>query len=86
MPRIELSNGEGSQFQKKFKKIFKSVTNGMKLSALEYFKFFFWPFGEMKRKKKIIDYSREKLYYHLDALNIIKKLLEVDKLKRLLMD
>ena len=58
----------------------------MTLSVWEYVKFFIWPFGKIKEKKKIIDYGIDKLYYHLDILNVVKKLLEVDKLKRLLMD
>lgn len=58
----------------------------MTLSVFEYIKFFFWPFGVVKQKKKIIDYSIDKLYYHLDVLYVVKKLLEVDKLKRILLD
>lgn len=58
----------------------------MTLNVIEYFKYFIWPFGEIKRKKQIIDYSIDKLYQHLDVLNVVKKLLEVDKLKQILMD
>lgn len=71
---------------KKFKKVMKKATSEMSLSIFEYLKFYLWPFGEIKKKKKMIDYSIDKLYYHLDALNIIQKMLEVDKLKMLLMD
>lgn len=56
------------------------------MSVLEYVKFFVWPFGMVKQKKKVIDYGIDKLYYHLDVLYVVKKLLEVDKLKRILLD
>ena len=44
-----------------------------------------WPFKKSK-KRQIIDYSVDKLYYHLDILNITKKLMEIDKIKMLLLD
>lgn len=75
-----------SMNENKFKKMMNRATNGFTLSLMEYIKFFFWPFGEIKKKKRIIDYSIDKLYYHLDVLYVIKKLLEVDKLKRLIFD
>ncbi|EAR83265.2 ABC transporter family protein (macronuclear) [Tetrahymena thermophila SB210] len=69
-----------------FKKLLRKEKNSMELSIMEYIKYFFWPFGSVKRKKQIIDYSIQKLYYHLDVIYIVKKLLEVDKLKQLIMD
>ncbi|EAR86976.1 ABC transporter family protein (macronuclear) [Tetrahymena thermophila SB210] len=69
-----------------FKKLLNKERSDMSLSVVEYLKYFFWPFGEIKKKKQIIDYSVQKLYYHLDLMYVIKKLLEVDKLKELVMD
>ncbi|KAL4460287.1 hypothetical protein ABPG74_000038 [Tetrahymena malaccensis] len=69
-----------------FKKLLRQEKNSMELSVIEYIKYFFWPFGSVKRKKQVIDYSIQKLYYHLDVIYIVKKLLEVDKLKQLIMD
>ncbi|EWS74767.1 small GTP-binding domain protein (macronuclear) [Tetrahymena thermophila SB210] len=58
----------------------------MKMSLWQYFLSYFCPFGKLKQKKKIIQYSMDKLYQNLDILQILKKLLEVEKLKRLLLD
>ncbi|KAL4473495.1 hypothetical protein ABPG74_022359 [Tetrahymena malaccensis] len=58
----------------------------MNMSVWDYIKSLVFPFGKMKKKQKIIDYSLEKLYQKLDIFYIIKKLFEVDKLKRLLLD
>ncbi|KAL4492102.1 hypothetical protein ABPG73_003050 [Tetrahymena malaccensis] len=69
------------------KKMLDQERGTMEMSFLEYLKLRFWPFNkEIQKKKKIIDFSVDKLYYHIDLLYIIKKLLEVDKLKKLLMD
>ncbi|EWS74770.1 small GTP-binding domain protein (macronuclear) [Tetrahymena thermophila SB210] len=69
-----------------FKQLMDKHTKTMKISAWEYFKSFIFPSSEYKRKKKIIQYSVDKLYYNLDIFNILKKFIEVEKLKRLLLD
>ncbi|EAR85581.2 transmembrane protein, putative (macronuclear) [Tetrahymena thermophila SB210] len=71
---------------KKFKQLFQQETNSMQLNIWEYIKYFFWPFGQIKKKKQIIDYSIQKLYYHIDLIYLVKKLIEIEKLKQLLMD
>ncbi|EWS76304.1 hypothetical protein TTHERM_000004890 (macronuclear) [Tetrahymena thermophila SB210] len=58
----------------------------MKLSIWEYFKSVIYPCGYLKDKKKIINYSIDKLYYNLDIMHILKRLIEVEKLKRLLLN
>ncbi|KAL4464636.1 hypothetical protein ABPG74_011197 [Tetrahymena malaccensis] len=69
-----------------FKRLMQKATSSMTLNTLEYLKFFLWPFGQkIKQKKKIIDYSIDQVYYHLDVLYVIKKLMEVDKLKNILL-
>ncbi|EAS04699.2 small GTP-binding domain protein (macronuclear) [Tetrahymena thermophila SB210] len=73
-------------FENKFNEQFKIHTKSMKLSIWDQIKAIFFPFGKSKKKKQIIQYSTEKLYYHLDIINILKKLIEVEKLKRLLLD
>ncbi|EAR95582.2 transmembrane protein, putative (macronuclear) [Tetrahymena thermophila SB210] len=70
-----------------FKKLMQKATSSMTLNTLEYLKFFLWPFGQkIKQKKKIIDYSIDQVYYHLDVIHVIKKLMEVDKLKNILLN
>ncbi|KAL4465887.1 hypothetical protein ABPG74_004124 [Tetrahymena malaccensis] len=70
-----------------FKKLMQKATSSMTLNTLEYLKFFLWPFGQkIQQKKKIIDYSIDQLYYHLDVLYVVKKLMEVDKLKNILLN
>ncbi|KAL4507262.1 hypothetical protein ABPG72_002055 [Tetrahymena utriculariae] len=78
---------KNDNLENQIKKMLDQERGTMKISFLEYLKLCFWPFNtEIKRKKKIIDFSVDKLYYHIDLLHIIQKLLEVDKLKNLLMD
>ncbi|EAR93746.2 small GTP-binding domain protein (macronuclear) [Tetrahymena thermophila SB210] len=72
--------------EKEFSKLFNQQTNCMKMSLWQYFLSYFCPFGKLKQKKKIIQYSIDKLYQNLDILQILKRLLEVEKLKRLLLD
>ncbi|KAL4479799.1 hypothetical protein ABPG73_018020 [Tetrahymena malaccensis] len=71
---------------KQFKQLYQKETNSMQLNIWEYIKYFFWPFGQIKKKKQIIDYSIQKLYYHIDLIYLVKKLIEIEKLKQLLMD
>ncbi|KAL4455325.1 hypothetical protein ABPG74_012477 [Tetrahymena malaccensis] len=77
-------------FENKFNEQFKIHTKSMRLSIWDQIKSIIFPFGKSKKKKQIINYSVEKLYYHLDIINILKKLIErlieVEKLKRLLLD
>ncbi|EWS73562.1 ABC transporter family protein (macronuclear) [Tetrahymena thermophila SB210] len=80
------NNGINQIDNEEFLKILNQENNSMEFSILDYIKYFFWPFGEVKRKKEVIDYSIQKLYYHLDVIYIVKKLLEVDKLKQIIMD
>ncbi|KAL4460285.1 hypothetical protein ABPG74_000036 [Tetrahymena malaccensis] len=81
------NNEDAKKFENQVKKMLNEETNSMQISFFEYLKLHLWPFSkEVRNKKKIIDYSVNKLYYHIDLLNVIKKLIEVDKLKRILMD
>ncbi|EAR83266.2 ABC transporter family protein (macronuclear) [Tetrahymena thermophila SB210] len=78
---------KNENLENQIKKMLDQERGTMEMSFLEYLKFRFWPFNkEIQKKKKIIDFSVNKLYYHIDLLHIIQKLLEVDKLKKLLMD
>ncbi|EAR98492.1 transmembrane protein, putative (macronuclear) [Tetrahymena thermophila SB210] len=70
----------------RFKELMEKQTKSMRMSIWEYIKSSVWPFGELKKKKQIINYSIDKLYYNLDIFNIVKRLIEVEKLKRLLLD
>ncbi|KAL4441413.1 hypothetical protein ABPG74_013708 [Tetrahymena malaccensis] len=69
-----------------FKQLMDKQTKSMKISSWEYFKSFIFPSSEYKKKRQIIKYSVDKLYHNLDIFNILKKLVEVEKLKRLLLD
>ncbi|EAS04697.3 small GTP-binding domain protein (macronuclear) [Tetrahymena thermophila SB210] len=72
--------------EKNFNSMLEEQTRSMKLSVWEYIKSIFFPFGNLRQKKKVIEYSINKLYNHLDILQILKRLIEVEKLKRLLLD
>ncbi|EAR87344.2 transmembrane protein, putative (macronuclear) [Tetrahymena thermophila SB210] len=69
-----------------FKKLMQKTTSHMSLGVFEYLKLLIWPFGKLKEKKKVLDFSIDTLYYHLDVMYVVKKLLEVDKLKQILLD
>ncbi|EAR87825.2 small GTP-binding domain protein (macronuclear) [Tetrahymena thermophila SB210] len=72
--------------ENRFDELMSKQTKSMKLSIWEYFKSVIYPCGYLKDKKKIISYSIDKLYYNLDIMNILKRLIEVEKLKRLLLN
>ncbi|EAR93741.2 small GTP-binding domain protein (macronuclear) [Tetrahymena thermophila SB210] len=72
--------------EKHFSKLLRKQTNGMKMGIWEYFFSLFCPYGRLKKKKEIINYSIDKLYQNLDIMQILKRLIEVEKLKRLLLD
>ncbi|KAL4441425.1 hypothetical protein ABPG74_013720 [Tetrahymena malaccensis] len=72
--------------EKQFDKLMKKETNSMKMSVFEYFLSIIFPCGRLRKKKQVIDYSIEKLYQNLDIFQILKRLIEVEKLKRLLLD
>ncbi|KAL4441426.1 hypothetical protein ABPG74_013721 [Tetrahymena malaccensis] len=72
--------------EKHFSKLLRKQTKSMKMSVWEYFFSLFCPYGRLKKKKEIINYSIDKLYQNLDIMQILKRLIEVEKLKRLLLD
>lgn len=69
-----------------FKRLLQKTTSHMTLGVFEYLKLLIWPFGKLKEKKKVLDFGIDTLYYHLDVLYVVKKLIEVDKLKHILLD
>jgi len=60
--------------------------NPMKLSCLELFFNCIICKNELKKKKKIFDIAEEKFNYNLDILTYLKKMLEIDILKYLILD
>ncbi|EAR93756.1 small GTP-binding domain protein (macronuclear) [Tetrahymena thermophila SB210] len=72
--------------ESQFKQMIEKKINKINVSTWEYFKSFIIPTEKYKKKKQIIKYSVDKLYHNLDIFNILKKLVEVEKLKRLLLD
>ncbi|EWS72545.1 transmembrane protein, putative (macronuclear) [Tetrahymena thermophila SB210] len=58
----------------------------LKLKWSDYIRYYLWPFGSYAKKKKQIDYSVEKIYQHLDIIYIVKKLLEFEKVKQVLLN
>jgi hypothetical protein len=52
----------------------------IKISGVEYILYLVAPFGKIGKKKKILDYSYNKLIRHLDSIYIMRKLLDIDKL------
>ncbi|EAS02393.2 small GTP-binding domain protein (macronuclear) [Tetrahymena thermophila SB210] len=84
--KMKIKQFEQKLKENRFNELMQKETKCMKMSIWEYFKSNIYPFGELKKKKQIIQYSIDKLYYNLDIFNILKKLVEVEKLKRLLLD
>ncbi|EAS05328.2 transmembrane protein, putative (macronuclear) [Tetrahymena thermophila SB210] len=84
--KLKIKQIEEKLKENRFNELMKKETKCMKMNIWEYFKSIIYPFGELKKKKQIIQYSIDKLYYNLDIFNILKKLVEVEKLKRLLLD
>ncbi|KAL4441415.1 hypothetical protein ABPG74_013710 [Tetrahymena malaccensis] len=72
--------------ESEFKQMIEKKTNKMNVSTWEYFKSLLIPSQKYKKKKQVIEYSVNKLYHNLDIFNILKKLVDVEKLKRLLLD
>ncbi|EAR93758.2 small GTP-binding domain protein (macronuclear) [Tetrahymena thermophila SB210] len=72
--------------ESQFKQMIEKKTNKINVSTWEYFKSLILPTQKYKKKKQIIKYSVDKLYHNLDIFNILKKLVDVEKLKRLLLD
>ncbi|KAL4486164.1 hypothetical protein ABPG72_012217 [Tetrahymena utriculariae] len=62
--------------------------NNLQISSWDYLKsLLFCYFSKFyNNRKKIIDYSIQKLYLYIDIFNIINKLNEIEKLKRLILD
>jgi hypothetical protein len=58
----------------------------LKLSNFEYFSHYYLFCKKKTGKESQLQYTIQKLKYHLEVTNIIKKLIEVDKLKLLLFD
>ncbi|EAS03362.1 transmembrane protein, putative (macronuclear) [Tetrahymena thermophila SB210] len=68
------------------KDFFKQTFDELKLNTCDYFKYYLsWFICKRKNKSQIIDYSLQKLYNHLDIYYIMNKLIEFEKLKRLLL-
>ncbi|EAR93740.2 small GTP-binding domain protein (macronuclear) [Tetrahymena thermophila SB210] len=74
------------KIDKNINKLLQKQTKSMEMSFWQYILSYICPFGRLKQKKEIIDYSIDKLYQNLDILQILKRLIEVEKLKRLLLD
>ncbi|KAL4465519.1 hypothetical protein ABPG72_001622 [Tetrahymena utriculariae] len=65
----------------------KSQNNeNLQLKWFDYISYYLWPFGSFAKKKNQIDYSVEKIYQHLDIIYIVKKLLEFEKAKQVLLN
>lgn len=67
-----------------FKKLFKSNEQTLTMRAWDYLKYFLGMSREVKHKQ--IDFSMSKVTQRLDIVFIMKKLIEVDKLKMLLLN
>ncbi|EAS03845.2 small GTP-binding domain protein (macronuclear) [Tetrahymena thermophila SB210] len=69
-----------------FDSMFKQQTKSIHVTIWEYIKSSLFPCKQQKKKKDIINYSFEMLYQNLDILQILKRLIEVEKLKRLFLN
>ncbi|KAL4465520.1 hypothetical protein ABPG72_001623 [Tetrahymena utriculariae] len=64
----------------------KYENQNLTLRWSDYIRYYLWPFGSYAKKKKLINYSVEKIYQHLDIIYIVKKLLEFEKVKQILLN
>ncbi|EAS03361.2 transmembrane protein, putative (macronuclear) [Tetrahymena thermophila SB210] len=70
-----------------FKKFFQQTFEELRLNTCDYFKYYLsYIICRKKNKSQIIDYGLQKLYNHLDIYYIINKLIEFEKLKKLLLN
>ncbi|EAR89142.3 transmembrane protein, putative (macronuclear) [Tetrahymena thermophila SB210] len=61
-------------------------SNSMKFNIFQYLKSLCLRYGDLRRKKVIYDQSIKQLYHYIDIQLIINKLIEFDKLKRIVLD
>ncbi|EDK31978.2 transmembrane protein, putative (macronuclear) [Tetrahymena thermophila SB210] len=61
-------------------------SNSMKFNIFQYLKSLCLRYGDLQRKRVIYDYSIKQLYHYIDIQLIINKLIEFDKLKRIVLD
>ncbi|KAL4432508.1 hypothetical protein ABPG74_013362 [Tetrahymena malaccensis] len=70
-----------------FKKFFQQTFEELRLNTCDYIKYYLgYIICRKKNKSQIVDYGLEKLYNHLDIYYIINKLIEFEKLKKLLLN
>ncbi|EWS72548.1 transmembrane protein, putative (macronuclear) [Tetrahymena thermophila SB210] len=90
--QFSLKNIETHKIDEEFKELFtldnsqKQNDEKLQLKWSDYIRYYLWPFGSFAKKKKQIDYSVEKIYQHLDIIYIVKKLLEFEKVKQILLN
>ena len=73
------------QEEKSSDNVFKLKSGGLALKYMEYFTFYLCPCGRIRRKKKMISKLVKKVSQNFDALYLINKMNEIDKLKMLLL-
>ena len=74
-----------SPFTKHLSNFFSFSKRKISLSIVEKLKALFFPFGE-NTKVELIEFAAARLLKKMDIINLIQKLLEIDKLKMLLLD
>lgn len=68
------------------KQFFKYSFSELKIRFCDYFSAYFGYCKKGSAKKEIIKLGTNILYNHIDILNVVNKLVEIDKLKHLLLN
>ncbi|KAL4472595.1 hypothetical protein ABPG74_018544 [Tetrahymena malaccensis] len=72
---------------RQFKRFFKQTFEQLRIKSYDYLSYYLSFFTCRRQKKsQVIDYGLQKLYNHLDIVYILNKLIEFEKLKKLLLN
>jgi hypothetical protein len=67
-------------------KLFEVKTGGLYFKIKDYFTYLLCPCGKMRQRKKKLEKAVGLVYDQLDIVFLLKKIIEVDKLKSLLLN
>ncbi|EAR85992.2 transmembrane protein, putative (macronuclear) [Tetrahymena thermophila SB210] len=80
-------NQKQKENDKDLKRFFKQTFEQLRIKSCDYFGYYLSFFTCRRQKRsEVIDYGLQKLYNHLDIVYILNKLIEFEKLKKLLLN